>query len=119
MAQKYIAEAPQGDKRIILIDGEPVPFGLLRIPPADDFRGNLCTGATAQAVPLTERDRWICDQIGPRLRSQGLFFVGIDVIGDYLTEVNVTSPTGIRELDRLCGINIGRDVIDAIAKKLA
>ena len=118
MAQKYIAEAPKGDKRIILIDGEPVPFGLLRIPSVGDFRGNLCTGATPQAVPLTERDRWICDQIGPRLRSQGLLFVGIDVIGEYLTEVNVTSPTGIRELDRLCGLNIGRDVIDAIAKKL-
>ena len=118
MAQKYIAAAPKGDKRIILIDGEPVPFGLLRIPSAGDFRGNLCTGAMPQAVPLTERDRWICDQIGPRLRSQGLLFVGIDVIGEYLTEVNVTSPTGIRELDRLCGLNIGRDVIDAIAKKL-
>ena len=118
MVQKYIAEAPQGDKRIILIDGDPVPFGLLRIPPPDDFRGNLCTGATPQAVPLTERDRWICEQLAPLLRSQGLLFVGIDVIGDYLTEVNVTSPTGIRELDQFCGLNIGRDIIAAIAKKL-
>ena len=115
MAQKYISEAAVGDKRILLIDGEPVPHALLRTPPRDDFRGNLSSGAVAEAVALTDRDRWICEQVGPRLRDIGLLFVGIDVIGDFMTEVNVTSPTGIRELDRLCGLKIGRDVIDAIS----
>ncbi len=115
MAQKYIPEASVGDKRILLIDGEPVPYALLRVPPRDDFRGNLSSGAAAEAVALTDRDRWICEQVGPTLRDKGLTFVGIDVIGDLMTEVNVTSPTGIRELDRLCGLNIGRDLIDAIS----
>ena len=115
MAQKYISDASVGDKRILLIDGEPIPYALLRRPPRDDFRGNLSTGAVAEAVALTDRDRWICEQIGPTLRDNGLLFVGIDVIGDFLTEVNVTSPTGIRELDRLCGLKIGREVIDAIS----
>ncbi len=115
MAQKYISEASVGDKRILLIDGDPVPYALLRIPPRDDFRGNLSTGATAEAVALTDRDKWICEQIGPHLRDKGLLFVGIDVIGDFMTEVNVTSPTGIRELDRLCDLNIGRELIDAIS----
>ena len=115
MAQKYISDASVGDKRILLIDGEPIPYALLRTPPRDDFRCNLSAGAVGEAVALTDRDRWICDQIGPNLRDNGLLFVGIDVIGDYMTEVNVTSPTGIRELDRLCDLKIGRDVIDAIS----
>ena len=119
MAQKYIPEATVGDKRILLIDGDPISDALLRIPPADDFRGNLSSGATAKAVPLTDRDRWICEQIGPRLSATGLLFVGIDIIGDFLTEVNVTSPTGIRELDRLCDRNIGRSVIEAILHRVA
>ena len=119
MAQKYLSEVSVGDKRILMIDGEPVPSALLRIPPRDDFRGNLSIGATAEAVALTDRDKWICEQIGPTLRDKGLIFVGIDVIGDFMTEVNVTSPTGIRELDRLCGLNIGRDLIDAISSAQA
>ena len=97
MAQKYLSEVSVGDKRILMIDGEPVPSALLRIPPRDDFRGNLSIGSTAEAVALTDRDKWICEQIGPTLRDKGLVFVGIDVIGDFMTEVNVTSPTGIRE----------------------
>jgi len=119
MAQKYISDASVGDKRILLIDGEPVPYALLRIPPRDDFRCNLSIGAVAEAVVLTDRDKWICAQIRPTLRDNGLIFVGIDVIGDFMTEVNVTSPTGIRELDRLCDLNIGRDLIDAISTVLA
>ena len=119
MVQEYISEARVGDKRILVINSVPVPYALLRTPPPDDFRCNLSTGATAQAVELTDRDRWICQQIGPRLRDNGLFFVGIDVIGDFMTEVNVTSPTGIRELDGLCDLNIGRDLIDAIAGVIA
>ncbi len=119
MVQKYLAEARIGDKRIFLINGEPVPYALLRTPPPDDFRGNLSTGATAHAVELTDRDRWICQQIGPRLRDNGLFFVGIDVIGDFMTEVNVTSPTGIRELDTAFDLNIAATMFDAIEKRLS
>ncbi len=115
MAQKYLPDASVGDKRILLIDGDPVPYALLRVPSRDDFRGNLSTGAGAEAVALTDRDRWICEQVGPTLRNKGLTFVGIDVIGDFMTEVNVTSPTGIRELDRLCDLNIGRDLIDSLS----
>jgi len=119
MAQKYIPEASTGDKRILLIDGQPVPYALLRIPPQDDFRGNLSMGATAEAVELTDRDKWICERIGPHLRERGLVFVGIDVIGDFMTELNVTSPTGIRELNQLSDLNIGHDLIDAISTMLA
>ena len=118
MAQKYLPEAKIGDKRILMIDGKPVPFGLLRVPSGEDFRGNLSMGAVAQASELTEKDRWICDQVGPKLREQGLMFVGIDVIGEFLTEINVTSPTGIRELNHLRNLNIAGDLMDAISTKL-
>jgi len=119
MAQVYIPEISDGDKRILLIDGEPVPYALARIPPADDNRGNLVMGAAGEARELTERDRWICAQVGPVLRERGVVFAGIDVIGDFLTEINVTSPTGIRELDSAFELNIAADLFAAIEKRLA
>jgi glutathione synthase len=119
MAQVYIPEISDGDKRILLIDGEPVPYALARIPPADDNRGNLVMGAAGEARELTERDRWICTQVGPVLKERGVIFAGIDVIGDFMTEINVTSPTGIRELDRAFDLNIAADLFDAIENRLA
>jgi len=113
MAQRFIPEILQGDKRILMIDGEPLPYALARIPAAGDIRGNLAVGARGEARPLSERDRWICAQVGPRLREAGILFCGLDVIGDYLSEINITSPTGIRELDAACGLDIGALVIDA------
>lgn len=119
MAQQYIAEIRQtGDKRILLINGEAVPYALARIPPSDDSRGNLAIGATGVGVELTERDRWICQQVGPVLREKGIFFAGIDVIGDYLTEVNVTSPTCIREIEQFSGLDIAGQFIQFIEEKL-
>lgn len=118
MAQRYIPEITAGDKRILLINGEPIPFGLARIPAADDFRGNLAAGGTGIGVELSKRDLWICAQIGPILREKGLTFVGIDVIGDYLTEINVTSPTCVRELETIFDIDIADKVIAAIMDKL-
>ena len=100
MVQQYIPDIIHGDKRIILIDGEPIPFALARIPTKGDFRGNLARGADAKGVALTNHDRWICSQIAPTLRNHGLLLVGIDVIGDYLTEINLTSPTCVRELEK-------------------
>ncbi len=111
IAQRFLPEYQQGDKRIILIHGEPVDYALARIPAAGESRANLAAGGRGEAVPLTERDRWICAQLGPELRSRGLDFVGIDVIGDYLTEINVTSPTGIRELDKARGLDIAGQFI--------
>ena len=119
MAQTFIPEISDGDKRILLVDGEPVPYALARIPPADDNRGNLVMGATGRGQPLSDRDREICAAVGPVLREHGVIFAGIDVIGDYLTEVNVTSPTGIRELDREFGLNIAGLMFDAIEGRLA
>ncbi len=118
MAQKFIPEIKEGDKRILLVDGEPVPYALARIPMAGENRGNLAAGGTGVGKPLTDRDRWICDQIAPTLKSRGLLFVGIDVIGDYLTEINVTSPTCIRELDKSFNLDIAGSLMDAIAAKL-
>ena len=118
MAQVHIAEISEGDKRILLIDGEPIPYALARIPPADDNRGNLVVGAFGTGRKLSERDLWICSRVGPVLREHGVMFAGIDVIGDYLTEINVTSPTGIRELDKIFDLNIAGDLFDAIEKKL-
>ncbi|MGD2136716.1 MAG: glutathione synthase [Gammaproteobacteria bacterium] len=118
MAQRYIPEISRGDKRILMIDGEPFPHALARVPAAGDIRGNLAAGASGQGVDLSDRDRWICEQVGPALREQGLLFVGLDVIGDYLTEVNVTSPTCIRELDRLYEADIASQVVDAIEARL-
>jgi len=118
MAQDFIPEISAGDKRILLIDGEAVPYALARIPSADDNRGNLVMGAVGEGRELTDRDRWICSRIGPVLKEHGVIFAGIDVIGDYLTEVNVTSPTGIRELDSLFGLNIAGTLFDAIERRL-
>ncbi len=107
-----------GDKRILLIDGEPVSQGITRMPSPGDPRANLAAGGTAKGCELTDRDRWICGQIGPELRDRGLYFVGIDIIGEYLTEINVTSPTCIREIDRIFGVDIAADLMSALEKRL-
>jgi glutathione synthase len=119
MAQKFIPEISAGDKRILMIDGEPVPWALARIPAKGETRGNLAAGGRGEGVELSDRDRWICEQVGPELRRRGLVFVGLDVIGDYLTEINVTSPTCIRELDAIYGLDIASELIDAIENQLA
>ena len=119
MAQVFIPEIAMGDKRILLIDGEAVPHALARIPSGDDNRGNIVAGAIAKGQALSDTDLAICDRVGPVLRDAGVLFAGIDVIGDYLTEVNVTSPTGIRELDRQFELNISGLMFDAIERKLA
>ena len=118
MAQRYIPEISRGDKRILLVDGEPIPYALARIPPEGETRGNLAAGGHGKGVALSERDRWICAQVGPVLRDKGILFAGLDVIGDYLTEINVTSPTCIRELDTLYQLNISARLMDAIAARL-
>jgi glutathione synthase len=119
MAQRFIPEIEQGDKRILVVDGEPVPFALARIPAPGETRGNLAAGGRGVGVELSDRDRWICAQVGPTLRAKGLVFVGLDVIGDYLTEINVTSPTCIRELDALYGLNISARLLDSVEVRLA
>ena len=119
MAQIYIPEIKEGDKRILLIDGEPIPYCLARIPSAQDNRGNLVMGAKGKGKKLTDQDIQICKKIGPVLKENGIVFCGIDVIGDYLTEINSTSPTGIRELDRNFNLNISGMLFDEIEKKLA
>jgi glutathione synthase len=119
IAQKYIPEISEGDKRILLINGEPIDYALARIPAAGESRGNLVMGARGVGQPLSDRDRWICEQVGPVLRERGVIFAGLDVIGDYLTEINVTSPTGIRELDAQFDLDIGAQLIAAIEQKLA
>lgn len=118
MAQTYIPEISLGDKRILLMDGEPVPYALARIPSADDHRGNLVMGAVGKGQDLSDRDREICARVGPVLKENGVIFAGIDVIGDYLTEVNVTSPTGMREIDQQYGINTAGLMFDAIERRL-
>jgi glutathione synthase len=118
MAQRFIPEISAGDKRILLIEGEPIAYALARIPAPGETRGNLAAGGSGKGVALSERDHWICRQIGTVLRERGLVFVGIDVIGDYLTEINVTSPTGMRELDMLYHLDIGGILMNAIAKRL-
>ncbi len=118
MAQKHVPEISAGDKRILMVDGKPADYALARIPPPDDNRGNLVVGAQAEVRPLTERDRWICNQLGPTLRERGVIFAGLDVIGDYLTEINVTSPTGIRELQKYAEINVAADLMDSLNEKL-
>jgi glutathione synthase len=118
VAQRFIPEISAGDKRILVIDGEPVPYALARIPQGEDFRGNLAAGGRGEGVPLTDRDRWIVEQVAPDLRQRGLTFVGLDVIGEYLTEINVTSPTCIRELDTQFGLNIAGLMFDAIENSL-
>ena len=118
MAQKYLPEIVDGDKRILLIDGEPVDYCLARVPAVGESRGNLAAGGTGRAQPLTDQDRWIAEQVGPVAREKGLMFVGLDVIGDSLTEINVTSPTCIREIDTQFGTDIAGSLMDAIARKL-
>jgi len=118
MAQRMIPEISAGDKRILLINGDPIPWALARIPAAGETRGNLAAGGRGEGVSLTERDHWICQQVGPRCREMGLIFVGIDVIGDYLTEINVTSPTCIRELDKLYQLDIAGQLMDCLQDML-
>ena len=118
MAQTYIPEISLGDKRILLFDGEPVRYALARIPSEDDNRGNLVMGATGKGQPLSDRDREICARVGPVLRDAGVIFAGIDVIGDFLTEVNVTSPTGMREIDAQFDLNTAGLMFDAIERRL-
>jgi glutathione synthase len=119
MAQQFIPEISLGDKRILLVNGEAIPYALARIPSADDHRGNLVMGAKGVAQELSDADRAICERVGPQLREHGVIFAGIDVIGDYMTEVNVTSPTGIRELDTQFDLNIAGLLFDAIESELA
>ena len=119
IAQRYIPEITAGDKRILLVDGEPVDYCLARIPQGDEFRGNLAAGGRGEGRPLSERDRWIASEVGPEMKRRGMLFVGLDVIGDYLTEVNVTSPTCIRELDAQFGINIAGQLFDRIEASLS
>jgi len=118
MAQKFIPDIVNGDKRILMIDGKPVDYALARIPASGETRGNLAAGGSGVAQELTERDLWICEQIGPTLREKGLIFVGLDVIGDYLTEINVTSPTCIREIDKAFNLDIASDLMNCIQAKL-
>ncbi len=118
MGQLYLPEIADGDKRILLIDGEPVPYALARIPMAGETRGNLAAGGRGVGRELSERDRWIAAEVGPELKRRGLLFTGIDVIGDYLTEVNVTCPTCVRELDDQFSLDIAGDLLDAIADRL-
>ncbi|MEN7343534.1 MAG: glutathione synthase [Pseudomonadota bacterium] len=118
MAQKFMPEITDGDKRVLLVNGEPVPYMLARVPNAEDGRGNLVMGATADARPLGDAERRIAEAVGPMLRERGVIFAGLDVIGDKLTEVNVTSPTGIREIDKHFSINIAGTLCDAIEQTL-
>ena len=118
MVQRFIPEIIHGDKRILMINGEPIPYALARIPKEGEIRGNLAAGGSAKGVKLTARDRWICEQLAPILKKKGLLFVGIDIIGDYLTEINVTSPTCIRELDTIYNLNIAGDLMDAIEARI-
>jgi glutathione synthase len=119
MGQRYIPEIKDGDKRILVVNGEAVPYCLARIPEAGETRGNLAAGGRGEARPLSDRDRWIVEQVAPSLKARGLLFVGLDVIGDYLTEINVTSPTCVREIDAAYGTDIGGQLMDAITDLLA
>jgi len=119
MAQRYLPEIRDGDKRILMIAGEAIPYALARVPAPGETRGNLAVGGSGVGVPLSARDRWICEQVGPSLRKKGLSFVGLDVIGDYLTEINVTSPTCIRELDTLYGMDIAGRYMECLERQLA
>ncbi len=118
MAQRFLPEITAGDKRIIMVDGEPVPYTLARIPKKGELRGNLAAGGTGKGMPLSDRERWIAEQVGPELKRRGILFAGLDVIGDYLTEINVTSPTCIRELDNQFNLNISAQLLDKIEEKI-
>ena len=119
LVQRYLPEiVATGDSRVLLVDGQAVPYALARIPAADDNRGNLAAGAQGIGRPLNDRDRWLAAQIGPTLAARGMLFVGLDVIGDQVTEINVTSPTGIRELDKQFNLAIGDLLVQAIQRRL-
>ena len=116
MAQKYIAEISRGDKRILMVNGEAIPYTLARIPAEGETRGNIAAGGTGVAMPITEREQWIANQVGPKLREMGILFAGLDVIGDYLTEINITSPTSIREIDKQFKLDIAGQLMDCIER---
>lgn len=118
MAQRYLPAIKEGDKRILMVDGEPIPYCLARVPMQGETRGNLAAGGSGRPQPLTERDRWIANEVGPELKRRGLLFVGLDVIGDCLTEINVTSPTCARELDAAYQLDIGGQLMQAITTRL-
>jgi len=118
MVQEFLADIIKGDKRILIINGEPIDYALARMPAKGSFKGNLAAGATGIGQPLSDRDRYLCEQIGPTLKDKGLMFVGLDVIGDYITEINVTSPTCIRELDAQFNLNIAGVLFDAIEQQI-
>jgi len=118
MAQQFIPEISAGDKRVLLINGEAIPYALARIPASGETRGNLAAGGSGVGIELSERDRWICQQISPVLKQQGILFAGVDIIGDYLTEINITSPTCIRELDSIYSLDIAGDLMRCIEQKL-
>ena len=118
MAQRFIPEISEGDKRILMIRGEPVPYCLARVPLVGETRGNLAAGGAGRPQPLSERDRWIAAEVGPALRERGILFAGLDIIGDYLTEINVTSPTCIREIDAGYDLDIGGQLMDCIAEEV-
>lgn len=119
MAQRYLSAISEGDKRILMVNGEPIPFCLARVPLAGESRGNLAAGGSGRVQPLSERDLWIASQVGPTLKRRGLFFVGLDVIGDYLTEINVTSPTCLREIEAETGLDIASTLLDAVSDCLS
>src|SRR6185295_2924089 len=119
MAQQYVGAVREtGDERVILLDGKPLG-AMARIPREDEHRSNIHVGGSVRKVTLGPRERRICDRVGPRLKQDGLYFVGLDIIGDYLTEVNVTSPTGVQEIDRLDGVALEKDVVDFVERKVA
>ncbi len=118
MAQIFLPEIKQGDKRILLINGEPIDYTLARIPAEGETRGNIAAGGSGVGMPITERERWLCEQIKPTLKAKGLYFVGLDVIGDYITEINVTSPTCIRELDAQFDLNIAGELFDCLENQI-
>ena len=119
MAQKFIPQIDAGDKRILMVDGEPISHCLARIPPEGDIRGNLAVGGTGVVQPLSERDLWIAKQVGPVLKEKEILFAGLDVIGDYLTEINVTSPTCAREIDGQESTDIGGKLMNSIEQRIA
>lgn len=118
LTQTFLSDIVKGDKRILLINGKPIDYALARMPAEGSFKGNLAAGATGVGQPLSDRDRWLCEQIGPTLKEKGLLFVGLDVIGDYITEINVTSPTCIRELDAQFNLNIAGVLFDVIEQQI-
>ena len=119
MVQKYLPEITQGDKRILVIGGEPVPFSLARIPQGSEIRGNLAVGGKGVAQPLTQRDREIAEALGPILAARGLLLVGLDAIGDCLTEINVTSPTCFQEITQQSGFDVAKMFVDALERAMA